>query len=65
LPDKGLALAFGRATELLLLQIGYACMKDLFLNTKANVQAALRPAGRLELWRLAAGKSIKTVVRYQ
>jgi hypothetical protein len=44
---------------LLLLQIGFICMKDLFLNTKANVQAALRPAGQLELWRLAAEKASK------
>jgi hypothetical protein len=40
-------------------------MKDLFLNTKANVQAVLRPAERLELWRLAADKSIKTAAIYQ
>ena len=50
---------------MLLLQIGYDCMKNQCTGVKVNVQAALRPAGCAELWRLVVDKNGKTVARYQ
>ena len=55
----------GQPHRMLLLQIGYDYMKNQCAGMKANVQAALRPAGCAELWRLVADKNGKTVAIYQ